>query len=58
MYLTFMYTVNVDISACIDFRGFMKMVHFACIKIRVLNIICSLGYHKSNFRGAHIFADI
>ena len=31
-------TVDVDIFACIDFRGFMKMDNFACIKIRVLSI--------------------
>ena len=51
-------TVNVDIFACINFRGFMKIGNFACIKIRVLCVNGSLGYHKSNFRGAHIFADI
>ena len=51
-------TVNVDIFACIHFRGFMKMGHFACIKIRVFSIIISLGYYKTNFRGVHIFADI
>ena len=52
------YTVNVDIFACIDFRGFMKLGNFACIKICVLCIIGSIGYYKSNFRGVHIFADI
>ena len=51
-------TVNVDIFACISFRGFMKMDNFACIKIRVLSITGSLDYHKSNFRGVYIFADI
>ena len=51
-------TVNVDIFTCIKFRRFMKMGCFACIKIRVLNVIISLGYNKSNFRGVHIFADI
>ena len=35
-------TVNVDIFACIDFRGFMKIGNFACIKICVLCIIGSL----------------
>ena len=50
--------MNVDIFACINFRGFMKMGNFACIKIRVLCVIGSLGYYNSNFRGVHIFADI
>ena len=50
--------MNVDVFACIHFRGFMKMGNFACIKIRVLGIIDSLGYYKSNFRGVHVFADI
>ena len=36
-------TVNVDLFACINFRGFMKMDNFACIKIRVVCIIGSLG---------------
>ena len=51
--------MNVDIFACIHFRGFMKMGNIACIKIRVLGlcIIGSLGYYKGNFRGVHIFAD-
>ena len=31
-------TVNVDIFTCIYFRGFMKMVNFACIKIRVFSV--------------------
>ena len=30
-------TVNVDIFACIHFRGFMKTGNLACIKIRVLS---------------------
>ena len=51
-------TVNVDIFACIHFREFIKLGNFACIKIRVLCIIASIGYYKSNFRGVHIFADI
>ena len=53
-----MITVNVDIFACINFRGFMELGNFACIKIRVLCIIGSICYYKSNFRGVHIFADI
>ena len=51
-------TVNVDIYACINFRGSLKMGNFACTKIRVLSIIGSLAYYKSNFRGVHIFAGI
>ena len=47
-----MLTVNVDIFACINFRGFMKMGIFVCIKISVLSITGSLGYEKSNFQGA------
>ena len=31
---------------------------FAWIKIRVLRIVDSLGYHKSNFHGVHIFANL
>ena len=31
----YLHTVNVDIFACIHFRGFMKMGNFARIKIRV-----------------------
>ena len=42
-------TVNVDIFACINFRGFRKMGNVACIKIGVLSIIGSLGYYKSHF---------
>ena len=34
------------------------MGYFACIKIRILNIVGSLGYNKRNFRGEHIFTDI
>ena len=42
--------VKVDIFACVNFRGFMKMGNFACIKNRVLCIIVgSLGYFKNNF---------
>ena len=51
-------TVNVDISVCIHFRGFMKMGNFACIKIRVLSTNNSLGYNDSNFHSVYIFADI
>ena len=36
-------TVNVDIFACINFRGFMKMGNFVCIKISILCMIGSLG---------------
>ena len=50
--------MNVDIYACINFCGFMKMGNFACIKIRVLCVIGSLGYYKSNFQGVHFFEDI
>ena len=50
--------MNVDIFACIDFRGFMKMGNFACIKICVLSIIGSLGYCESYFRDVHVFVDI
>ena len=49
--------MNVDIFTCIHFRGFPKMGIFARIKIRVLRTFGSLGYHKSNFHGKHIFAD-
>ena len=51
-------TLNVDIFACIYFRGFMNIDNFACINICVLCIIGSLGYYKCYFRGVHIFADI
>ena len=50
--------VNVDIFACINVRGFMKMGNFACIKISVLCMIGSLGLYKCNFLGVHIFGDI
>ena len=49
-------TVNVDIFACMNFRVFMKIGNFECIKIRVL--IVSLGKYKSYFGGVHVFADI
>ena len=32
--------------------------NFACIKIRALNIIGSLGYFENNFSSVHIFAGI
>ena len=38
-------TVNVDIFAWINFRGFTNIGIFAWIKIRVLRINGSLGYH-------------
>ena len=50
-------TVNVDIFMCINFRGFMKMDNFVCIRIRVLSKTGSLGYHNCNFRGLYIFVD-
>ena len=50
--------MNVDIFACMNFRGSMKMDNFMWISIRVLRIIGSLGYHKSYFHGIHIFVDI
>ena len=40
-------TVNVDIFACINFRGFINMANFACIKIRVLSAPDSLGYYTT-----------
>ena len=52
------YTVNVDIFASINFRGFMEMGIFVWIRIHALRINRSLGYHESNFHGVHIFADI
>ena len=52
------YTVNVDIFACIKFRGFTEIGNFAWIKIRVLRINGSLSYHKSYVHSVHIFADI
>ena len=51
-------TLNVDIFACINFRGFMKMDNFACIKIRVFSTNDSLDYNDSNFHSVYIFADI
>ena len=49
------HTVNVDIFACINFRGFMKMGNFACIKIRVFSTNDSLGYNDSNFHSVYIY---
>ena len=48
----------MNIFTCINIRGFVKMGNFACIKLHVLSIIGSLGFHQSNFRGVHIFADV
>ena len=50
--------MNIDIFACINFRGFVKIDNFARIQICVLSKIGSLGFYKSNFREIHIFADI
>ena len=50
--------VNIDISACINFREIMKMGNFVSIKIRVLIINGSLWNYKRNFREVDIFADI
>ena len=50
------YTVNVDIFASINFRGFMKMGNFVCIHVFSTND--SLGYNDSNFHSIYIFADI
>ena len=47
----------VDIFACIHFHRFMKMVNFACIKIRVLCMIGSLGYINVIFE-VYIFSRI
>ena len=52
------YSVNVDIFACINFRGFMKMGNFAWIEIRVFSTNDSLGYYDSNFHSIYIFTDI
>ena len=52
------HTVNVDIFACINFRGFMKMGNFTWIEIRVFSTKDSLGYYDSNFYSVYIFADI
>ena len=35
--------MNVDIFACINVHGFMKMGNFTRIRIRILYIIGSLG---------------
>ena len=52
------HTVNVDIFACINFQGFMKIGNFVCIETRALSITGSLGYYKSYVRAVHIFAEI
>ena len=54
----YLFTVNVDIFACINLRGFVKMGNFAWIKIRVFSTNDSLGYYDSNFHSVYIFADI
>ena len=56
--LSFLHTVNIDIFACINCRGFMKIDNFAWIKIRVFSTNDSLGYNDSNFHSVYIFADI
>ena len=53
-----LYTVNVDIFACIHFRGFMKMGNFAGNEICVLIILVSKGFYKGIFRSVYIFVDI
>ena len=58
LFKSFSYTVNIDIFACIHFRGSMKMGNFACIKIRVFSTNDSLGYNNSNFHSVYIFAVI
>ena len=50
--------MKADIFACTNFREFMKMGNFECIKIRGVGITGSLDYYKGNFEEAHIFADI
>ena len=37
IYMQNIYTVNVDIFTCINFREIMKMGNFACNKIHVLS---------------------
>ena len=51
-------TVNIDIFACTNFHGFIKMVNFVCIKILVFSTNDSLGHNDSNFHSVYIFADI
>ena len=51
-------TVNVDIFECLNFRGFIIMGNFMCIKIRLFSITSSLCYYKCNFHDVHIFTDI
>ena len=51
-------TVKVDIFECLNFRGFIKMGNFMCIKIHVFSITSSLCYYKCNFHDVHIFTDI
>ena len=56
--LSFLSTVNVDIFACIDFRGSTKMGNFAWIKICAICKTGSLSYCKNNFHSVYILADI
>ena len=46
---SFLSTVNVDIFTCMNIRGFKKIRNFARIKIHVLSINGSIGYHKKYF---------
>ena len=50
--------MNVDISACVNFREFAKKGNFAQIYIHVFDIIVSIWANKSFFHDVHIFADI
>ena len=52
------YTVNVDIFACINVCGFMKMGKFTRIIIHILGITGSIGYFKSIFHSVYTFVDI
>ena len=53
-----MYTVNVDILACIQFRVFPKIGSTAEIYIRVFDILASTLHYKSYFHDVHICKDI
>ena len=48
-------TVNVDILACIDFRGSTKTDSFTDIQICTLSITGCLCFYQGNF---HLFAEI
>ena len=52
------FTVNIDICSCINFRGFIKMGNSTCIRTHVSSISDSFGYSKSNFQDLYIFANI